>query len=52
MLSHLCEISNVSRLGFYRYFSKPAVEKRLQRESSDIIGIIYNLKRIRRIMKK
>lgn len=81
MVSYLCEITGVSRSGYYNYFSSLSKEKRNQREAEDeqvkkIIlkafhfksrkkgarqikmtlegqfQIVYNLKRIRRIMKK
>lgn len=81
MLSHLCEISNVSRSGYYRYFSKNSKAIRVKKDIIDNLvkenvlkafnfkgrkkgarqikmvlenefNIIYNLKRIRRIMKK
>lgn len=80
-LSYLCEMSSVSRSGYYRYFSYNAQQQRIKQTNSDEIlkdnilkaynfkgvkkgarqikmtlelhfGIIYNLKRIRRIMKK
>ncbi|HEY5525466.1 MAG TPA: IS3 family transposase [Clostridium sp.] len=81
MLTHLCEITGVSRSGYYNYFSTKAISRRLQCDNSDEavgaivlkaynfknrkkgarqikmtlegeFGIVYNLKRIRRIMKK
>ena len=81
MVSHLCKITNVSRSGYYNYFSKESSEKRESLNAKDNIskenilkafkfkgrkkgtkqikmvlesefGINYNLKRIRRIMKK
>lgn len=81
MVSFLCEISGVSRSGYYNYFSSVSSERRNQREKKDLIlkenilkafnfkrrrkgarsikmtlegqfDITYNLKRIRRIMKK
>lgn len=81
MISHLCKISNVSRSGYYKYFSKECTQIRENLNIEDHIakenilkafsfkghkkgarqikmvlekefGIIYNLKRIRRIMKK
>lgn len=81
MVSFLCEISEVSRSGYYNYFSLESKKKRDQREKEDLIlkenilkafhfkqrnkgarqikmtlegqfHITYNLKRIRRIMKK
>jgi len=81
MISHLCELSGVSRSGYYKYFSNESEELRTNRNANDEIakhnilkafnfkkrkkgarqirmvlenefGIVYNLKRIRRIMKK
>ena len=81
MLSYMCNISGVSRSGYYRYFSNVVAEKRKSNEVKDLeikenifkaynfknrkkgakqikmtlhnhFGINYNLKRIRRIMKK
>jgi len=81
MVRYLCELSGVSRSGYYNYFSQKSHEKRAQRENEDLIvkenvikafhfkrrhkgarqikmtlekqfNIIYNLKRIRRIMNK
>jgi putative transposase len=81
MLSHLCKVSEVSRSGYYNYFSIKSQKLRKQCDNedksvADIIlkaynfkgrkkgarqikmtlegqfGIVYNLKRIRRIMKK
>ncbi len=81
MVSYLCDISGVSRSGYYNYFSPKSQEKRDRREKEDLIlrenilkafhfkhrhkgarqikmtlngqfDIKYNLKRIRRIMKK
>lgn len=81
MISHLCTIADVSRSGYYNYFSVKSQTLRDQRDTQDEIvkaivleaynfkgrkkgarqikmtlegqyGIIYNLKRIRRIMKK
>ena len=81
MVSFLCEISGVSRSGYYHYFSSESQERRDQREKEDLIlkgnslkafhfkrrkkgarqikmtlegqfDMTYNLKRIRRIMKK
>ncbi|MGI8387829.1 IS3 family transposase [Robertmurraya sp. P23] len=81
MVSYLCEISGVSRSGYYNYFSPKSQENRDRREKEDLIlkenilkafhfkrrhkgarqikmtlkgqfDIKYNLKRIRRIMKK
>lgn len=81
MVSFLCEISGVSRSGYYNYFSSESQESRDQREKEDLIlkenilkafhfkrrkkgarqikmtlegqfYITYNLKRIRRVMKK
>ena len=82
MISYLCKISNVSRSGFYRYFSKKAIiTRKLKIDKDEILkenilkafnfknrktkgarqikmvlksefNIVYNLKRIRRIMKK
>lgn len=81
MVAFLCEISGVSRSGYYHYFSSKSQENRDRREREDLIlkqnilkafhfkrrnkgarqikmtlkgqfDIKYNLKRIRRIMKK
>lgn len=81
MLSYLCKVAEVSRSGYYNFFSLSSQETRKQRETLDeevknIIleaykfkgrkkgarqikmtleghfDIVYNLKRIRRIMKK
>lgn len=81
MISYMCNISGVSRSGYYKYFSSTAVKKRNANEVRDLeskenilkaynfknrkkgakqikmtlenqFGINYNLKRIRRIMKK
>jgi transposase InsO family protein len=81
MIGFLCEISGVSRSGYYNYFSPKSQENRNHREKDDLIlrenilkafqfkrrnkgarqikmtlkgqfHINYNLKRIRRIMKK
>jgi len=81
MVTHLCRKADVSRSGYYRYFTLNAHELRKQREVRDEFlrdeilkaykfkgrkkgarqikmtlrreySIIYNLKRIRRIMKK
>jgi putative transposase len=81
MVSYLCEITGVSRSGYYRYFSNKAIQSREKKEKKDkalwakimkaykfknrkkgarqikmtLAGqfkLVYNLKRIRRIMKK
>jgi putative transposase len=81
MVSFLCEISGISRSGYYNYFSSESKERREKREKEDLIikenilkafnfkrrkkgarqikmtlegqfQITYNLKRIRRVMKK
>jgi transposase InsO family protein len=81
MVSYLCEIAEVSRSGYYNYFSLRSKEQREKRDAEDEIvkeiilkafnfkgrkkgarqikmtlagqyNITYNLKRIRRIMKK
>lgn len=81
MVSYLCEVAEVSRSGYYNYFSLRSQERRKQKEKEDeelkeIIlkafhfrgrkkgarqikmtlagqfSVVYNLKRIRRIMKK
>lgn len=81
MVGFLCEMSGVSRSGYYNYFSSKSQENRKRREKEDLIlkenilkafhfkrrnkgarqikmtlkgqfNIKYNLKRIRRIMKK
>jgi putative transposase len=80
-ISYLCKLSNVSRSGYYNYFSLKSQTSREKRDIEDEkikenilkaynfknrkkgakqikmtllgqFGIIYNLKRIRRIMKK
>ena len=80
-VSYLCKLANVSRSGYYNYFSNIAISKRSYREENDLevyknvlaafnfknrkkgarqikmtlqrfFNINYNLKRIRRIMKK
>lgn len=81
MLSHLCQISGVSRSGYYNYYSSQSVSRRLKRDDQDDavrdtilkaynfkgrkkgarqikmtlegeFDIVYNLKRIGRIMRK
>lgn len=81
MLSYMCNLSGVSRSGYYRHFSNVVAENRKSNEVKDLeikenilkaynfknrkkgakqikmtlhnhFGINYNLKRIRRIMKK
>lgn len=82
MITYLCKISDVSRSGFYRYFSEKAIATRKFKEDKDEIlrenilkafnfknrktkgarqikmvlkgefNLVYNLKRIRRIMRK
>lgn len=81
MLSYLCNISGVSRSGYYKHFSNVTIQKRKSNEVRDLesrenilkaynfknrkkgarqikmilsnfFDINYNLKRIRRIMKK
>lgn len=81
MLSYMCEVSGVSRSGYYNYFSVSSQAFRDKRDNYDQgvadtileaynfkgrkkgarqikmtlegeFGIVYNLKRIRRIMKK
>lgn len=81
MVRYLCEISDVSRSGYYKYYAYESQKRRKQREArdkeiGDIIlkafhyknrkkgarqikmtlagqfNVVYNLKRIRRIMKK
>jgi putative transposase len=80
-VKYLCEISSVSRSGYYQYFSTKSQERRKRKEEEDEagkevilkafhfkkrkkgarqikmtlagqFGVVYNLKRIRRIMKK
>ncbi len=56
MLSYICDISCVSRSGYYKYFLINTIEKRKSNEVRDLeskenILNAYNLKRIRRIMK-
>lgn len=81
MVRYMCDISCVSRSGYYKYFSSTTIKKRKSNEVRDLesknnilkaynfknrkkgarqikmilnnhFGINYNLKRIRRIMKK
>lgn len=81
MISYLCEVAEVSRSGYYNYFSPKCKQARQQHDTEDELvrdnilkafnfkrrkkgarqikmtlegqfGIVYNLKRIRRIMKK
>lgn len=81
MVKYLCEVSGVSRSGYYNYFSQESLDRRKQQDEKDEIvkevilkafrfkgrkkgarqikmtlagqfNIVYNLKRIRRIMKK
>lgn len=81
MVSYLCEMTGVSRSGYYNFYSKQASEQRKQKEKKDEavrdivlkafkfknrkkgarqikmtlagqFNVVYNLKRIRRIMKK
>lgn len=81
MVKYMCDISCVSRSGYYKYFSSTTIKKRKSNEVRDLesrnnilkaynfknrkkgarqikmilnnhFGINYNLKRIRRIMKK
>lgn len=81
MVSHLCQIAEVSRSGYYNYFSSKSQDHRSVRDKEDELirdnimkaynfkrrkkgarqikmtlegqfGIVYNLKRIRRVMKK
>lgn len=81
MVSYLCDISGVSRSGYYNYFSQKSHEQRKRKDEQDeevkaiilkafhfknrkkgarqikmtLAGqfkVVYNLKRIRRIMKK
>ena len=81
VIHYFCDTLNVSRSGYYRYFSESAKYHRLKREEDDLkvrdvilnvfhrrgykkgsrqikmtleneLGIIYSLKRIRRIMRK
>ena len=81
VIHYFCDTLNVSRSGYYRYFSESAKYHRLKREEDDLkvrdvilnvfhrrgykkgsrqikmtleneMGIIYSLKRIRRIMRK
>jgi transposase InsO family protein len=81
MVSYLCEVAEVSRSGYYNYFSLQSQDRRKQKEKEDeevkeIIlkafhfkrrkkgarqikmtlagqfSVVFNLKRIRRIMKK
>ena len=81
MVSCLCDVAEVSRSGYYNYFSLESQERRKQKDKSDekvkeiilkafhfkrrkkgarqikmtLAGqfkIVYNLKRIRRIMRK
>ncbi|WP_407671607.1 IS3 family transposase [Paenibacillus guangzhouensis] len=81
MVNYLCKVAEVSRSGYYRYWSSVAKQKRSQREQQDEqvkevilkayhfkkrkkgarsikmtlegqFKVVYNLKRIRRVMKK
>lgn len=81
MVSYLCQIAEVSRSGYYNYFSSKSQDYRAVRDKEDELirdnimkaynfkgrkkgarqikmtlegqfGIVYNLKRIRRVMKK
>jgi len=81
MISHLCKLSEVSRSGYYKYFSNESEKIRAKQTTNDELakenilkafnfkkrkkgarqikmvlenefGVVYNLKRIRRIMKK
>jgi putative transposase len=81
MVKYLCEVSGVSRSGYYNYFSVKSQEQRKQKDKEDEVvkeiilkafhfkgrkkgarqikmtlagqfNVVYNLKRIRRIMKK
>jgi transposase InsO family protein len=81
MVKYLCEISGVSRSGYYNYFSQKSEERRKRKDQEDEVAkelilkafrfkgrkkgarqikmtltdqfqCVYNLKRIRRIMKK
>ena len=36
MISYLCNISGVSRSGYYRYFSSATIEKRKSNEIKDL----------------
>ena len=80
-IKYLCEIAEVSRSGYYNYFSKKSIYNRMLKEEKDLKdremildafnrhgykkgakgikmtlenedGIVFNLKHIRRIMKK
>ncbi len=81
MVSYLCDVAEVSRSGYYNYFSQESQKRRDQKEKQDEaaketilkayrfkrrtkgarqikmtlagqFNVVYNLKRIRRIMKK
>lgn len=81
MVKYLCEVSSVSRSGYYNYFSQKSKEQRKRKDEMDTVAkelilkafrfkgrmkgarqikmtlagqfqCVYNLKRIRRIMKK
>jgi putative transposase len=81
MVSYLCEVAEVSRSGYYHYFSLESQNRRKQKDKKDEVvkeiilkafhfkrrkkgarqikmtlagqfSVVYNLKRIRRIMKK
>lgn len=81
MVSYLCEVLEVSRSGYYNYFTEKSIHQRALKHQADKLvkdeilkayrfkrrpkgarqikmtlqnqyGIVYNLKRIRRIMKK
>ena len=41
MISYLCNISGVSRSGYYRYFSSAIIEKRKSNEIKDSLMSIF-----------
>ncbi|HCQ89429.1 MAG TPA: IS3 family transposase, partial [Clostridium sp.] len=44
MISHLCELSGVSRSGYYKYFSNKSEELRANRNANDELAKYYILK--------
>ena len=57
MISYLCNISGVSRSGYYRYFSSATIEKRKSNEIKDLeskenILKAYNLKIVKKVLNK
>ena len=57
MISYLCNISGVSRSGYYRYFSSATIEKRKSNEIKDLeskenILKAYILKIVKKVLNK